>query len=356
MIMIGSLRALAILAALTIASETPRAAPPPDTRIVASIGSNTLPMDVSGTRVLLPFESNRPIDRAAAVTRLVVYIHGSHRQVKLSQAVVASLGVSDRSDTLLFQPQFLKDRDRAPHHLPANMLTWAAHWEWGDLSLDAPRISSFEITDRVILDLLTRFPSIRDVVVVGNSAGGQFVQRYAALSAAEDKVNAGGARIRFIYVASNPSSYLYFDGTRADASGHMRVPTSAEVAGCPEYNEYGYGLDRPNAYAKQTGPADIATRFLRRSVVYFIGDDDNDENHPDLDKRCAAEMQGPERFQRSRNYWNHLMTRFGAAALERQLRFCVPRGTHNSRTIWDSACARFYISGTGACQPSRCPD
>lgn len=80
-------------------------------------------MDVSGTRVLLPFESNQPIDRPGAVTRLVVYIHGSGRQVKLGEAAREAIGVSGRADTLLFLPQFLKDRDREPHHLPAGVLT-----------------------------------------------------------------------------------------------------------------------------------------------------------------------------------------------------------------------------------------
>lgn len=95
------------------------------------------------------------------------------------------------------------------------------------------------------------------MVLAGNSAGWQFVQRYAALSAVEDRVNAGGARVRFTYVAANPSSYLYFDATRADASGRMRIPAPADAARCPDYNSYGYGLENPNAYAGRTGAATV---------------------------------------------------------------------------------------------------
>jgi hypothetical protein len=86
------------------------------------------------------------------------------------------------------------------------------------------------------------------------------------------------------------------------------------------------------SYAQHSSTAEIEARFLRRTVVYFIGIVDNDEHHPQLDTRCAAEMQGAERFERSRNYWNHLVSKFGRPTLVNQRRGCVPHGTHNSRT------------------------
>ena len=150
--------------------------------VVSSIGARRFPLEVSGRQLFLPFEANGPIDEAARFSRLVIYIHGGHRQVKLDRALLGALGLTERPDTLMIIPQFLKDRDRTPHKLPDEVLSWAAHWEWGDLSSPSGmgRISSFEVVDRLIAKLVTRHSRMREVVVVGNSAGGQFTQRYAA--------------------------------------------------------------------------------------------------------------------------------------------------------------------------------
>jgi hypothetical protein len=325
--------------------------------IVKSIGSGRLVLELPAGRALLPYESNRPIDRAGRVERLVIYIHGSgHREVKLSPAAQASLGVARRADTLLLFPQFLKDRDRVAHKLPPEVLSWAGHWQWGDLSADAHRISSFEVTDRIVGDLVRRYPSIREVLIVGNSGGGQFSHRYAALSRLEDDLTAAGKIIRFTYLASNPSNYLYFSAKRASASGSMAVPTAAAIRGCPTYNSYGYGLDNLNAYAKRSSLADISQRFLRRRIVFFIGNDDDDPDHPELDRNCAAELQGEQRFARSRNYWTHLQDQLRQPALANLRRICIPHGIHAGRTIWSTPCGQFYLNGTGTCQPAPCPD
>ena len=324
--------------------------------VVRHIGSNMWPVNVGGSQMLLPYELNHAVDHPANFTRLVVLIHGMHRKVTLARGVQDALGVVNRPDTLLFIPQFLNDRDHAAHKLPDDMLFWRDSWKWGDPSSGAKRIGSFEVLDQIIFDLSARYPSIREVVIMGNSAGGQFTQRYAALSPAEDIINSKGRRIAFRYLASNPSSYLYFDNKRVSPSGRLEVPASSVVNSCSKYNTYGYGLENPNPYASRSSIADISARLLRRTVVYFIGNDDDDEDHPLLDTRCAAELQGAERFARSQNYWQHLLERFGRNVTLHQRRICVDHGTHNSRTIWGTSCGAFYISGEGSCSPSPCPE
>jgi hypothetical protein len=345
---------LALLTAIAvIAMVAPAPASTPDV-VVSSIGRDAFALNVSGSRMLLPFESNHPIDRPAQFDQLTILIHGLHREVKLGRALQDALGVS-RPDTLVLAPQFLRDVDHAAYQLPDNVPSWQSTWQWGDQSSGPRQISSFEAIDQIIFELLARYPSIHKVVLMGNSAGGQFVQRYAALSAAEDIVNAGGRRVAFRYLASNPSSYLYFDERRVSPAGRIEVPPAAMVRACPRYNTYGYGLDRPNPYAGRSSAAEIAARMLRRTVVYFIGDDDNDENHPELDTHCGAEMQGAERFERSRNYWGYLVGKFGRAVLANQRRICIEAGTHDARTIWGTSCGSFYINGAGSCAPTPCP-
>jgi hypothetical protein len=49
--------------------------------VVKSVASMAYPLDVAGARMLLPFVSNHPLERAAPFKELVVMVHGAHRQV-----------------------------------------------------------------------------------------------------------------------------------------------------------------------------------------------------------------------------------------------------------------------------------
>ena len=77
------------------------------------------------------------------------------------------------------------------------------------------------------------------VVVFGNSAGGQFVNRYAAVGRGPDVLAARGLRVRF--VVANPSTYLYFGRERPVA-----VPDAAHV------NDWRYGFDHAPGYVDAT--------------------------------------------------------------------------------------------------------
>ena len=68
------------------------------------------------------------------------------------------------------------------------------------------------------------------VVIIGNSAGGQYVNRYATVGRGPDALAEHGIPVRF--VIANPSTYLYFDQERPVA-----VPDRAHV------NRWRYGFD-----------------------------------------------------------------------------------------------------------------
>ena len=63
---------------------------------------------------------------------------------------------------------------------------------------------SFAIMDSIVYNFLTTFDELDEIVLIGNSAGGQFVNRYLGGTNLE---NQGKVR----YVVSAPSHYLYFD-------------------------------------------------------------------------------------------------------------------------------------------------
>jgi len=71
------------------------------------------------------------------------------------------------------------------------------------------------------------------VVIFGNSAGGQFVNRYAAVGRGPGALAARGIQTRFI--VANPSTYLYFGDDRPHAA-----PGRSAV------NQWRYGFDGAN--------------------------------------------------------------------------------------------------------------
>lgn len=65
--------------------------------------------------------------------------------------------------------------------------------------------------DRLIEALVVpgRYLSLKEITIAGHSAGGQFVQRYAAGTTIEQRPSVSARSLAFRYVAANPSSYLY---------------------------------------------------------------------------------------------------------------------------------------------------
>src|SRR5690606_19937597 len=107
-------------------------------------------------------------------------------------------------------------------------------WKYGGDSTSSKKLSSFAVVDEMVRKLGDKklFPNLTKITVVGHSAGGQFVQRYAAGGSAE-----GAVSVPLRYVVANPSSYMYLNGYRINASGQWATPS-----GCSNYDEYRYGL------------------------------------------------------------------------------------------------------------------
>jgi diadenosine tetraphosphatase ApaH/serine/threonine PP2A family protein phosphatase len=133
------------------------------------------------------------------------------------------------------------------------------------------------------------------VVVFGNSAGGQFVNRYAAVGRGPDILAARGLRVRF--VVANPSTYLYFGRERP-----VTVPDDAGV------NDWRYGFDHAPAYvaAAAESPRRSLERYLARDVAIVLGDLDNDGASLLLEVSPAAMAQGANRLDRGLRYGQHV--------------------------------------------------
>ena len=244
------------------------------------------------------------------VTRAVIIFHGRLRDANVyyrsaQEALAAAGGIA--STTLLVVPQFLAEADVAAHRLGENTLRW--RWEsWMDgAPARAPAaVSSFVAVDAILLRLAERtmFPNLTHVVLAGHSGGAQLVQRYAVVGQADPLLTKAGIKVR--YVVANPSSYLYFSDDRPTAEGSF---ASFKSASCPSFNRWKYGWIGAPVYAQESSPAAYEKSYALREVIYLLGTADSDPNHPSLDRSCAAEAEGPNRYARGLAYVRYLRMR-----------------------------------------------
>ena len=112
-----------------------------------------------------------------------------------------------------------------------------------------------------------------------------------------------GGPLKFSYVVSNPSSYMYLNDKRTTDGGRRW----AKPDSCSKYNRYHYGLDRRNRYMSAHPASTLVQNYARRKVAYFLGKTDTGTSA--LDQGCRANLQGRHRYERGYNMM-HFMNRF----------------------------------------------
>jgi hypothetical protein len=281
------------------------------------------------------------------VTRAIVVIHGWPRRDLRSGEYAAAHAGSAAQDAIIVTPQFLIPADIAAHHLPDTVLRWGINaWAAGDDAEGPAPISSFDALDAILARLADRlvFPNLRTVVIAGHSAGGRFVQHYAAISHGQAPLLNTGIHIR--YVVANPSVYLYFTSARPVAP-----PTP-----CPGVNRWQYGLGSglPRYALRPVEPDALRAAYLARDITYLLGTADTDPTESQLDRTCAGEAQGATRFERGIAYLKQL--RPPGAQAPGQTLFLVPGIGHHSSQMFASACGLFALFDQGQCANAAAPD
>ena len=244
----------------------------------------------------IPYYGSQPLVRNELIHRAVLVVHGNQRDAGsyFNSTVASAIAAQRFGDVLVLAPNFrtLGDQPAPGEHY------WSSQgWKTGDKSRDSGRISSFSVIDELLATVCPQkpgiFPNLDTVVIIGHSAGAQFVNRYAA----------GGAgclnnAVEVRYIVMNPSSYLYVDGRRKSAAtrGFERG-----AAGCALYDEYKYGLNDLNSYMQRVGMARLRNQLFTRRTYYLAGTNDVGTGGS-LDTRCEANMQGPNRLIRFENY------------------------------------------------------
>ena len=263
----------------------------------------------------LPIYRTYALASAAPVTRAVIVVHGAGRDAagEFAAMVDAARAMRALGSTVVIAPLFQVD-PKAPclgkTDAPASGdLYWgcdAPHdWKIGQPAVRTA-LSSFAALDAVLASVEKRFASVSEVTFVGFSAGGQLVQRFAALrSGATDR-----AKVR--YVIGDPGSWMYLDNRRLRAGiecsdtlcSNLDSPSFAPPEGTAcgsTYDTYKYGLTNVaaalGAYGRTVSTSAVAATYASRDVDYLIAAKDEGAKKGSafgvLDVSCEADLQGP---------------------------------------------------------------
>lgn len=262
----------------------------------------TLRLGTAAPYAFLAF-ANDDLQRASLpVQRAVIVLHGVRRNAddyyQAGERLLSAAGLT-ANDTLLLAPNFLTANDRLA---TPDMPLWPKNlWMHGTESRSGRAgIAGFSVLDDLLAYLSDRqhFPALKDILVIGHSAGGQLLQRYTLLGDGDQGLGARGINVR--YLVSSPSSYLYLDANRLRDGVFEPLPSHD----CPDYNHYRYGLEQAPAYFTRQGldAVQVFRRYAARDVTYLVGQLDDKPDDPVMDHACGAAVQGATRLTRQLAY------------------------------------------------------
>ena len=292
----------------------------------------------------LPLFSNIDINEEnSQADKAIVVLHGANRNADeyFNSVYSAASYLSIQNETIIIAPQFLLLEDIESWELSPDTPYWQnlTGWTIGNKSISTaqhPRdfqLSSYTIMDSLLSFINNEFTNVNDIILVGNSAGAQFINRYAGGSPLpfDDKIR---------FVISAPSSFLYFDENRYQYPNSWGVPSN-----CNNYNRYKYGLGDLNNYMSTSGEDSIIARYQKRNIMYLVGEQDNGGTTD-----CQSMVQGQNRIERSLTYYNYLQYFYNSEITNNHKIAIISNVNHNHDQIFNSSCGRKAIFGLDDCQ------
>lgn len=274
-----------------------------------------------GDKHLVFYRSHSPqFGTHTQVNRALIMVHGASRNgdAYFGTALASAVASGNLQQTVVLAPLFHATAGGCRDTTEPSEYGWTCEdWKIGgqavNASPDTPA-SSFDAVDKMVslLNDKSHFPNLKEIVIAGHSAGGQYVQRYAATTRTKSDLP-----IR--YFVANPSSYLYLNSQRISRQGACdekgnckgRFGDYWDASNCTTYNTYKHGLESLKGYAEKTGAEKILTQFPASNVTYLVGALDVNQD-PDLETTCNAQAQGPNRRERGLIYWNYVNQQFQA--------------------------------------------
>ena len=283
----------------------------------------------------------------------IIVIHGILKDSNAEYNDLMSVIPKEKeANYIVVIPQYLTQADVKKFGLPAYTLTWNFEkWDEGEKSISKENksgpsaISSFTVVDNIIQRLSDKhyFPHLNSVVLIGFSAGAQFVQRYAAATKINENLNQ--MDIKVTYIPISPSSYLYFNTVRPIGSNNEFIDLSLNQKNqCPSYNNYKYGMEGLNSYFSKINYNFIINNYRKQRMIYIVGKKDT-KRDIFLDKSCAADLQGKQRLERATDYFQYLHLFYAKKLSPEQRILLIDGATHDFKTIVKSHQLQFYLFG-----------
>ena len=233
------------------------------------------------------------------INRLVIVVHGALRNGDeyFADTVSAAKKHGVQNNTMIIAPHFRRQSDKREQGEIYYGNHWTTKWKYGYDSQDSDKVSSFTLIDTLITRIYNSklFPNLKNIVITGHSAGGQFTQRYAIGSKVQKNVQA-----KISFVPSNPSSYMYLHSERYHfKEGNFTL--NDKIEDCPLYNEYIYGPANRAKYLAKYSTQELKNIYKSNKVTYLMSEEDKGSDS--LDRSCEAMAQGKNRFERALNFW-----------------------------------------------------
>jgi pimeloyl-ACP methyl ester carboxylesterase len=293
-----------------------------------------------------------PLDtRNDAITRVLVSIHGAGRDADgyFRSTLAAAFLAGALENTLIISPRLASNEGGCRDSLATNEISWHCNtWRSGGPSPKTPNVTSFHFLDEILRKAARKgtFPNVRSIVIVGHSAGGQVVNRYAMSNQVHEQLG-----VPVTYIVSNPSSYAYPDSVRPTSAAYdVRAGAPGYVAGgppnadafrafgdarnCTTFDQWPFGFRNRTGYSASQSDDQLRRQLAGRPTIYLLGGLDI-LPLAGFDGSCAAMSQGPTRMARGQAYAKLVNERLGA----RHTVAVVPLCGHNARCMYTAESA-----------------
>jgi len=269
------------------------------------------------------------------ITRALVVVHGAGRDAdNYFRSVIAAAFLADAlENTIVISPLFASnDGLGCQDKLRPHEVSWSCSgdtWRSGGTAASDPKLTSYDFMDEILRKLARKdvFPNLKNIVLTGHSAGGQFVNRYEMANRIHETLG-----VPVSYVVSNPSSYAYLDAHRPAGEGAAATFRNfSDARNCTTYNSWPYGLDQRTGYAARLTGDQLKRQLASRPTTYLLGEIDI-LPLGGFDGSCPAMAEGPTRRARGEAFGKYVNSTYGA----RHTVVIVPLCGHNGRCMFTS--------------------
>ncbi len=292
--------------------------------------------------------------RNANVRRALIMVHGTLRNADhyFTTATGSAFLADALGDTVVISPAFHSSDRGCQDKLEPNEVSWSCggdSWRSGGAAASNPNLTSFDFIDHPLKKLADEkvFPNLKEVVIAGHSAGGQFVSRYEMSNRVHESLG-----VSVCYVVSNPSSYAWPDATRAlpvddaapaaavagwnEETPHTKFSYGAfGIAKAPNYDRWPYGLEnRTSGYTTKISDEQLKKQLASRPTTYLLSQVDT-LPLGGFDGSAQAMAQGATRSARGEAFVKYINEHLGASAKVQ----VIPECGHNDRCVYTTDAA-----------------